>query len=257
VTYRNDEVAALLSNVVSVKVNAEVDTLLRRQYGVAGFPTIVLTKSDASEIDRIFGYADPPNFVKTINDYLADRNTLGDYLRRADTAASMQLYSMIADKYTGRSDFAKAEEFYQKILTADPTNAQGYSDSALYMLADMKTRAKAYAEAEAIYVSFPTRFPNSGLVKDAAFDIGHARRRAEKYDDAVTAYKDFIKAYPGSEEAETAEIYIAMCYEKKGDTAQAVELYRKFLVDHPKSEDTTYVKKQIDKITNPPKKEGQ
>ena len=255
-TYRNDEVATLLSNVVSVKVNAEVDTLLRREYGVAGFPTIVLAKSDGAEIDRIFGYADPPTFVKTINDYLADRNTLGDYLRRADTAATMQLYSMIADKYTGRSNFAEAEKFYQKILDEDPTNAQGYSDTALYNLADMKTRAKAYAEAEAIYASFPARFPNSGLVKDAAFDIGHTRRRAEKYDDAVTAYKDFIKVYPGTEEAETAEIYIAMCYEKKGDTAQAVELYRKFLVDHPKSEDTAYVKKQIDKIMNPPKKEG-
>jgi len=241
---------------VSVKVNAEVDTLLRREYGVAGFPTIVLAKSDGAEIDRIFGYADPPTFVKTINDYLADRNTLGDYLRRADTAATMQLYSMIADKYTGRSNFAEAEKFYQKILDEDPTNAQGYSDTALYNLADMKTRAKAYAEAEAIYASFPARFPNSGLVKDAAFDIGHTRRRAEKYDDAVTAYKDFIKVYPGTEEAETAEIYIAMCYEKKGDTAQAVELYRKFLVDHPKSEDTAYVKKQIDKIMNPPKKEG-
>ncbi len=251
-TYRNDDVIALTQNLINVKVNAEKDTLLRKEYGVAGFPTIVLTKPDGNEIDRIYGYADPETFVKTIDDYLNDRNTLADYLRRAEAEPTMKLYSMIAEKYTGRSEFDKAEEYYQKILTADPDNAQGYSDSALLALGDMEVRAKRYDKAIADFDSFNTRFPNSPLAPDALIEKAKALRRAERFDDAIAAFKDFIKTYPESDQVETAEIYVAFCNDLKGDKDRALELYKRFLVDHPDSRDTAWVKKQIDKIENPP-----
>lgn len=251
-TYRNDDVIALTQNLINVQVNAEKDTLLRREYGIAGFPTVVLTKPDGVEIDRIYGYADPATFVTTINDYLNDRNTLADYLRRAEAEPGMQLYSMIAEKYTGRSDFDKAEEYYQKILTADPDNAQGYSDSALLALGEMEVRAKKYDKAIADFDSFKTRFPNSPLAQDAMLEKAKAFRRAEQFDDAIAVFKDFIATYPESDQVETAEIYVAYCNDLKGNKDQALELYKQFLVDHPDSRDTAWVKKQIDKIENPP-----
>ncbi len=251
-TYRNDEVIALTQNLINVQVNAEKDTLLRKEYGIAGFPTVVLTKPDGAEIDRIYGYADPETFVTTINDYLNDRNTLADYLRRAQTEPTMQLYSMIADKYTGRSDFDKAEEYYKKIITDDPENVQGYSDSALLSLADMEVRAKEYDKAIADFESFKTKFPNSPLAEDALLGKAKALRRAERFDDAIAAFKNFISTYPESDQVETAEIYVAFCNDLKGNKDQALELYQKFLTDHPDSRDTAWVKKQIDKIKNPP-----
>ncbi len=251
-TYRNDEVIALTQNIINVMVNAEKDTLLRREYGVAGFPTIVLTKPDAAEIDRIYGYADPETFVTTVNDYLNDRNTLADYLRRAQTEPTMKLYSMIADKYTGRSNFDKAEEYYKKIMTEDPDNTQGYSDSALLSLGDMEVRAKQYDKAIAAFESFKTKFPNSPMAQDAMIEKAKALRRAERFDDAIAAFKDFIKTYPESDQVETAEIYIAFCNDLKGNKDRALQLYQKFLTDHPDSRDTAWVKKQIDKIKNPP-----
>jgi outer membrane protein assembly factor BamD (BamD/ComL family) len=255
VTYRNDDVITLTNNIINVKVDAEKDTLLRREYGVAGFPTVVLTKPDGSEIDRIYGYADPETFVSTINDYLNDRNTLADYLRRADSVPTMKLYSMIADKYTGRSNFDKAEEYYNKIMTEDPDNAQGYSDSALISLADMEVRAKRYDKAIASFDSFKSRFPESPMAEDAMFGKAKALRRAKRFDDAIAAFKDFITTYPESDQVETAEIYVAYCNDLKGNKDQALDLYQKFLSDHPDSKDTAWVKKQIDKIENPPAEE--
>ncbi len=254
-TYRNEEVIALSANLVNVQVNAEKDTLLRREYGVAGFPTVVLAKPDGSEIDRIYGYADGPKFVEIVNDYLADRNTLGDYLRRAETEPTMKLYSLVAEKYTGRSKFDEAEKFYRKILQEDANNKQGYSDSALFWMGQMKSRAKQYAVAEDVFSKFPLTYPESDLADDAMYEMAKTKRYAEKFDDAIASFKDFLKTYPESELAQDAEIYIAFCHDKKGAKDEALQLYNKFLTDHPEASDSTWVKKQIDKIENPPPEE--
>jgi outer membrane protein assembly factor BamD (BamD/ComL family) len=255
VTYRNDEVIALTANLVNVKVNAEVDTTLRRQYGVAGFPTIVLTKPDGVEIDRIYGYADPVSFLKIINDYLAGRNTLEDYLQQAETSPTMDMYAKIADKYTGRSNFEEAERWYRKILQEDPNNKSGYADSALFWMGQMKSRAKKYAAAEEDFNKFLKTYPESDLADDAMYEIGKTMRYAEKYDDAIAEFKKFLVTYPNSDLAQDAEIYVAFCNDKKGDSQTALDLYQKFLTDHPDSPDSNWVRKQIDKIQNPPPKE--
>jgi outer membrane protein assembly factor BamD (BamD/ComL family) len=255
VTYRNEEVIALTSNLVNVKVNGKVDTLLKNDFRVAGYPTIILAKSDGSEIDRIFGYAESDKFVNTINDYLADRNTLGDCLRRIESEPTMQLYSMIADKYTGRSMNDKSEEFYRRIIQEDPNNKQGYSDSALFSLGQLKSRAKQYETAEQIFSRFPKTYPESGLVEDAMYEKAVAKRRMERFGAAIAGFKEFLQAYPESDLVQDAEIYIAFCNNKKGDKDEALRLYNKFLVDHPNSSDSNWVRKQIDKIENPPQEE--
>lgn len=225
---------------------------MAHKYGVAGFPTIVMTKPDGSEIDRIYGYAAGPEFVKTIRDFQADRNTLGDYLRRADTAASPSLYYLIADKYVGRKKFSDAEVYFNKILTMDPKNEKGYSDSALYSLADMKIRDKQYDVAKATYTKLMETYPQSPLADDALFGVAVTNRRAEKYDDAINGFKMFMSVYPTSELVPDAALYIAICTEKKGDTATALQMFQRYLVDFPTSSDTTWVKGQIERIKNPP-----
>ena len=83
-TYRNDDVIALSSEIVFVKIDGDKDTLLTDQYGVAGYPTIIFANTDGSEIDRIGGYAEPEEFLTIIADYRADRNTLADFLRQIE-----------------------------------------------------------------------------------------------------------------------------------------------------------------------------
>ncbi len=242
----------MANQIVFVRVNAEKDTVTARKYGVAGFPTIVMAKSDGSEIDRIYGYAGPPQFVKSIRDFQAGRNTLGDYLSRAETAPTPELYYLIADKYVGRKKFADAEVYLNKIIAMDPANEKGYSDSAMYSLGDMKTRDKQYDAAKAAYKKLMETYPKSELADDALFGIAAVSRRAEKYDDAINGFKLFMTVYPTSDLVPDAAIYIGLCTEKKGDTAMALQMYERYLVDFPTSSDTTWVKSQIQRIKNPP-----
>lgn len=254
-TYRNDKVIALAHDLVNVKVNGDKDSLLKQEFGVAGFPTVVLTKSDGTEIDRIYGYATPEEFVIAIDDYLHGRNTLADFLKRADENPSMELYSKISEKYAGRSDIDNAMAYLQKIIDEDPRNERGYSDSALISMGQLKSRNKQYEEAKAIFARFGEQYPESDMADDAMYEWAKTMRYAEQFDDAIAGFTKFIKTYPESDFAEVAEIYIAYCHDLKGDKDEALRLYEKFLSDHPDSEDTAWVKKKMDEILNPPEDE--
>jgi tetratricopeptide (TPR) repeat protein len=252
VTYRNADVIAYAADFVNVHVNAEKDSTTAQKYRIAGFPTVILTNSDGSEIDRIFGYAEAPDFIETINDYKAGRNTLADYLSRVEADPSSSMYYLIADKYTGRMMYDKSEEFYNRIIESDPTNEQGYSDSALFSLGQMKTRAREFEIAEGLFKSFPEKFPKSDLADDAMYEMAKTMRRAERFDDAIAAFKNFMKVWPESDLYQDAELYIPFCHSKKGDGEEAVKLFKKFLADYPDHDDVEWVKEQIDKIENPP-----
>lgn len=255
VTYRNEDVLKMVSAFSSVHVNAEEDTLTAQKYGVAGYPTIVLARADGTEIDRIYGYADAEEFMKIMNDYLAGKNTLDDYLNRAGSAPTMELYYLIANKYVSRKKFDEAEGYLDKIVAGDPENKDGYSDSALYSLGDMKSRAKEYEVAIKIFSDFATTFPQSDMADDAFLARARTLRRQEKFDDAIAEFKKFPTVFPESDMLEDAEIYVAFCNVKKGDSDTALKLYKKFLADHPESSEVTWVNEQIEKIVNPPEEE--
>lgn len=251
--YRNDSVAEVIGSMVNIKIDGDKDSATTARYGVAGYPTIVLANADGTEIDRIYGYAEPADFIKTINDYMADRNTLADYVRRAEKTPSSSLFYVVADKYTGRKKFAEAETYYNKILAMDPQNAQGYSDSALYSMGDMKVRAKEFAAADASYKKLMETYPKSDLADDALFGMAVSKRRADQFDEAIARFRAFMETHPKSDLAPDAELYIAYCHDKKGAKEEAVTLYKKFIANNPASSDTGWAKEQIDKILNPPK----
>lgn len=251
-TYRNEEVIKFSENIVFVRVNAEKDTITKNKFGIAGYPTIVLAKKTGVEIDRIYGYAEGDEFIKTIDDYMHDRNTLADYLRRVEAEDAVDLYYQLGGKYVARAMYGEAESYYRKILQNDPVNKQGYADSALYSLGSMKIRTEDYGTARDLLEKLYNTYPESELADDAFFEAGISLRRAEKFEDALGVFKNFLKVYPESDLQNDAEIYVAFCNQKMGNGDEAVRLFEKFISDHPDSEDVGYAKKQIEKIKNPP-----
>ena len=82
-------------------------------------------------------------------------------------------------------------------------------------------------------------------------------RRDKKWDEAMAEFvaieKDFKEtAYSFSADA---GIWQGITLAKKGDTAAAISAYEAFLKNHPNVEDTSYARKQIEKLKNPPKVE--
>jgi TolA-binding protein len=208
-TFTRQNVINLSADMVFVKAEAKKDTLVRDQYNIAGYPTVVLLKSSGEEIDRIYGYVPADTFVTIIQDYLQGKNTLSDIENKFQTDPSdVNLAFQLAEKYESRRAYDQASLYYQKVVELDQDNQKGKAVDALYSLASLEVRKKDYPKA-------------------------------------VDAFKYFLQKFPTGEMAADAEEYIPYCYSKSGDTTKAIELYQAFLINHPTSPDTAWVKDRI------------
>jgi thioredoxin-related protein len=98
-TFGDSLVIEMANEFVFVKINAEADKGLARIFGISGYPTIVLTKSDGVEIDRIEGFIEPTEFYNQIHLYLQGKETLEDYLARLEDEPDNPEYLLtIAEK---------------------------------------------------------------------------------------------------------------------------------------------------------------
>ena len=197
--------------MILAKFNAEIDTSVAQQYHVSAYPTVVMIDKNGDEVDRIVGYLETDEFLKTLNDYQRGIGTLPDLLNRAQTETDRSLYFEIADKYKYRGAPEQAEEWYGKVVAAgEPTDS--LSGEARMALADME-------------------------------------RRAKNYDKALDDFKAIMTDFSGKQPATDAEIWMAIVYRLKGDTAAAISGFEQYIADHPESEDTGYARSQIAKLT--------
>jgi tetratricopeptide (TPR) repeat protein len=203
-------IAFFANEMVLASVNAEKDSALAKEYFVSGYPTSVLVRADGSEIDRIVGYMDVDDFLKTLRDYENGIGTLDDLLSKAETDTSRTLAFEIADKYKYRGGKVEAAKWFNKIIDAgDPLDS--LSGEGRMALADLQYRDRAY-------------------------------------DEAVAAYDKIIADFGKTAVAEQAAVWGGYINQKKGDTTEAITRYEQFLKDFPKSEDTAFVQKQINKL---------
>lgn len=214
-TFIDPAVVGFAKNFVFAKVNGHVDSLLERNVGISGHPTVILFAPDGKEVDRLLGYFPADTFMLELNNYLAGKNTLADYLSRvAATPQDPKLHSDLAEKYKARSKYADARTHYTKVLELDTGNTQGLNDDASYYLAFLHRKEKDFLKA-------------------------------------IDGFRAMIAAYPASELREDAEVYIPWLYSQAGDSAQALMHYKQFLTNFPASKETEWVTEQIQKIEHP------
>lgn len=208
-------VSYLNNSFAFAKINAEVDTATARMYSVGGYPTIVIFNSKGEEIDRIVGHMPPQEFMETVENYMKGIGTLDYYLAMADSAGNCEVYFAIADKYNDRGKSGEAKTYYQKVIEADPVNAEGFTDRSM-------------------------------------LSLGNILRDNKDYDGAVRQFGEVMAKFKDSETAADAEIWTAITYRQKGDTAKAIQCFEDFIKNHPQSADTSYAQAQIEKLKNPP-----
>lgn len=206
------------NEMMLVRVNAEVDTMLAKKYAISGYPTLVLVHPDGSEIDRIVGYMTIAPFLKQLRDYEQGIGTLDDLLNKAKTSDDRTMFLDIANKYKYRGGPDDAKVWFTKVVETGP-GTDSLSGEARMSLADMI-------------------------------------RRTKDYDAALANYKQIESDFGGNMFAENAAIWQAVCYRLKGDTAQAISEFERFIATYPKAEDVEYAQKQIEKLKNPTAEEG-
>lgn len=209
VTFVDPLVIGMSRDNIFVKINAEVDTVLAKEFAISGFPTIVITKPDGEEIDRIWGYLPPTDFYNQVQLYFQGKETLDDYLSRLeDEPENPDYLSMIGEKYASRSRYDEAIEYYEKIVALDTDNEMGYGAKAMASIHDTQARVKDYKGA-------------------------------------IATCEKISRVFRGAEEADNAAAMIGYYTAKLGDTEKALKIYRNYIEDHPEGENVEWVKKRI------------
>jgi tetratricopeptide (TPR) repeat protein len=215
---RDSNVIEFFTNeMILAKINGEKDSLLKAQYHISAFPTLVMLDTKGAEVDRIVGYREPDKFLQTLRDYRQGIGTLGDLLNKAKANPDRTLAFEIADKYKYRGGSEEAAVWYQKVIdNGDP------SDS---------------------------------LSGESRMELADMYRRAKEYDRALAAFGSVMKDFEGKPFAQDAQLWTAIIYKNKGDTAIAINIYKDFIKQHPESEDVEWVQKQIKKLKGEPEEE--
>jgi tetratricopeptide (TPR) repeat protein len=195
---------------VFVKVQAKEDTVTAQQYGIAGFPTVVLLNSGGEEIDRILGYQGPEPFIKQIEDYEAGIGTFSAILKEFEiNPMDVHKSFEVAEKYYGRGELNEAVTLYERVFLLDQWNEKGKSDVAIYSIGITHRKDKEYDKAAEQFQRMMDIYPNSSYVPDAfvykAFVYQKGGRKAE----AIATYESFIEQYPDHSDVEWAQKQIA------------------------------------------------
>lgn len=209
-TYSDSLVISLSVNNVFVKIDAEADTILAERFGVSGYPTIVVTRPDGQEIDRIWGFLPPTEFYNQVQLYLQGKETLEDYLSRLeDEPENLEYISMIGEKYASRSIYDKSVEYYEKVAGLDSENEDGYAARALASIHDVQSRAKDYKTALKTCMRLLQTFPDSPESDEAAALLGYYTAKDGDTLEAIKLYKGYLKMNPDSENAEWVKKRVA------------------------------------------------
>ena len=120
-TYTDSSVVQFSERFTCLKLNAEVDTISAARYDVRSYPTVLLLKSDGTEIDRLVGYYRPPDFMERINAYLAGENTLASLVAAGSTRGQDPAFvSELAGRYFEHGLYSEARVQYSRLVSMDP-----------------------------------------------------------------------------------------------------------------------------------------
>ena len=213
-TFSDRDVIKLSLDFEFAKLDSKLDSALVSDHGVSAYPTVILFSPNGDEIDRIVGYLPPREFIKTVKSYLKGQGTLVDLEGKLEADPSnIQLLYQVGEKYEDRSKHEEALKNYQNLISLDPKNNRGKTDSAL-------------------------------------FRIARVYRLKKENQTAIDKFKELIQTFPESELRLDAEEYIPYLYSKMGDTTTALMLYEKLLIDYPdlEKEEKDWVEEEIKKL---------
>lgn len=187
---------------------------MRKQFGVAGLPTVVLANQDGVEIDRTYGYINTADFITTMDNYAKGIGTLDAMLAEEDAKSGDNAFLMeLGKKLYAHSRFDDADVRFAAVVRTDSTNADGLA---------------AEAQLKRGLVAYKNDDPKLGMVFCQAL----------------------LDRWPGSDKRAEATIYLAWYAEKAGENAQALTSYQDYLKNWPDGEDAEFAKEQVGKLTS-------
>jgi len=197
--YNRPEVIAELGKLVTYKVDVDQEPFkpLAKQFGVKAMPTMVLCKPDGTEIDRFLGFRPAAEFLATVVDYAAGRNTLADLQARlAATPDDPALLGRLGAKYSERGEAEPARTALTRVLELDPANAGGHAAPALQSLAELEAMDRNYPAAVAHLQRLLAEFPSAVDRAEILGFTAWAQGRTGDLPAQSATYRELLKLNP-------------------------------------------------------------
>ncbi len=129
-----------------------------------------------------------------------------------------------------------------KEFVAEPAEKQAF-DAALAAL-----RKGDFAEAQAGFVSFMRRYPQSGYKPSALFGLGNAQYALRNYRDAQTNFRALVAAEPDHLRAPEALLSMANCQVELKDVTSARKTLEDLVKTYPQSDAASRAKELLAKL---------
>ena len=183
------------ANQINWKIDAEKGEgpELAKKYGVKGFPTIIFTEPDGSEIDRIYGYLPADRFLTAMKDYHAGVNTFGSLKKAVEEQPdSPEANYKFADKIISNGLEGDSKQYLEKVVMLDPSNEKGYTDDAKFALAYLNENADELSKALKEY-------PGSDKAKDGYMNLASFYAGSSDFAKADQIYQDAFRMFGNSD----------------------------------------------------------
>ena len=204
-TFTDKIIIELSDKIIFLKLDAGIDSANAQQFGVNYYPTVVLFKSDGTEIDRLVGYYPPADFYNEIQLYLQGRETLEDYLGRLQDEPRRADYIMaVAEKYRNRADWDKSLGYYRQVLSLGLPDAHEHVLKALFEIAVINGQKGDYPVSLANFTDLLKRQLDTSLREDALRQMAFYMAKSGDTKQAIILYQQYLDNYPNGEFADWA-----------------------------------------------------
>ena len=169
-TYTDPGVVAVCKDLVCLKINAERERPLAREFRISAYPIIVFLSRDGMEIKRVYGYQPAAVLKRELEKILADTGRLdmlaGKYRKNPGDEEAGYLY---ADELMAKDRFPEAEKVLAKLLrnASKKRSADVVLDVAICRLKEGKYKAAASELAK-----FLSRFKTGDRIDEAELFYG-------------------------------------------------------------------------------------
>ena len=195
-----------------VRVDADLDTALVREFGVVVYPTMVMTDAYGCELGRIVGYHDPAEFLDRIG-------RIGD---RQDLLAEM---------------FRQEE-----LLVDDPVFLVSFGK----LLADIGMYDGALIRFDrASQIDSDDRY---ATLEEATYSMAECYMLSGEYKEAGRRFRIFAGSYPESPRAEYALVLAGLCYQRVDYKRVAAQIYDEYLDAFGDTRFAEFVRSRLDSL---------
>ena len=235
--FARGDVAAEARHYLPVKLDGESEDgeEVRTRYNVVGFPTVLFLTPEGEEIDRLFGFVPPEEFVRAMQRFREGRGTLTELEAQArQNPLDLELAYQVGFRFAVRGDAEKALVHFARIFAVrrlrgplERAAARGATD-VLRLATDVDgaaVRDAATRDVRGLKSRVDTLTANAYLALGKYLFL----RGRKDYRTAIRILSELERRFPDSEAAREAPYQLAVAYRRLGQKKKALSLLRGFL----------------------------